>query len=281
MQPVVRALEILRAIAHHGDGMTIGDIHSTLGIPLGSAHRLLAVLTEQEFVTRSPINRRYFLGPAARQLTEQNNRLTSTLTAPHPAVVAAAAESGETVFLSELVGSQVVCISLIESKHPLRLFVRIGQEMPLHAAASARALLADLDTGTARALLADRPLTSFTSDTPATPDAVIEHLAVVRARGYDVCDDELDRGVWAVAAPIRTSIGTTCASLTLAAAADRMRDPVARAGAIHLVLTTAARLSAELGYISRFPSSPSVPQMDQPDKPRPNRPASEEDHDPR
>ncbi|MER5335687.1 IclR family transcriptional regulator [Micromonospora sp. NPDC002717] len=265
MQPVVRALEMLRTLARHGDGMSMKDLHETLDIPLGSAHRLLAVLAEQEFVTRSPVNRRYFLGPAARQLAEQNSRRTSTLVAPHPAVLAAAAESGETVFLAELVGNRVVCIALIESVHPLRLFVRIGQEMPLHAAASARALLADMDTDIVRALLAERPLTAFTPDTPATPDAVIEHLAVVRARGYDVCDDELDRGVWAVAAPVRSSTGTTCASITLAAAADRMRDPVARARATHLVLATAARLSAELGYSSEFTPSPLIVDADQTD----------------
>lgn len=251
MQPVVRALDILRALAGN-NGMTLREIHDSLDIPLGSVHRLLAVLSEQEFVTRSPVNRRYFLGPAARQLAEQNTRRASTLVTPHPAVVAAAAESGETVFLTELVGDRAICVALIESVHPLRLFVRIGQEMPLHAAASARTLMSDLDSDSARALLSTRELTQFTSDTPADVDAVIDHLALVRARGYDVCDDELDRGVWAVSAPIRLSSGGTCASLTLAAAADRVRDPVTRAKATHLIVATAAQMSAELGYQSPF-----------------------------
>ncbi|SCE93734.1 dihydroorotase [Micromonospora haikouensis] len=35
-------------------------------------HRILAVLREQRFVSRSPIDLRYFLGPAVRDLTEKN-----------------------------------------------------------------------------------------------------------------------------------------------------------------------------------------------------------------
>jgi IclR family acetate operon transcriptional repressor len=224
------------------------ELHERLGIPVGSMHRMLATLSEQGYVTRSPSNRRYFLGPAARQLSEQNRDGHGSLVAPHPAVVSAAEDSGETVFLTELVGDRPVCIALVPGRHPLRLFVRIGQEMPLHAAASSRASLAYLSEDEARRLLAGHPLTAFTRDTPTTVDQVLEHLALVRARGYDVCDDELDRGVWAVSAPIFTSTGHVNASVTLAAAAARLRDPLKRTQATQLVLTAARAMSEELGF---------------------------------
>jgi IclR family acetate operon transcriptional repressor len=248
MQVVVRALSVLRALAPRPKGATLQELHEELGIPVGSLHRLLATLTEEDFVTRSTLNRRYFLGPIARQLTEQSQHQSALLVTPHRAVVAAAEASGETVFLTELIGDRPVCVALSEGRHPLRLFVRIGQEMPLHAAAAGRSLLAHWPEAKVRSLLAQRPLTAFTEETPTTVEAVLEHLALVRARGYDVCDDELDRGVWAVASPVFTSTGAVAASVTLAAAGSRMHDPRDQAMAVHSVLTAARELSAELGF---------------------------------
>ncbi|MEU1704336.1 IclR family transcriptional regulator [Streptomyces sp. NPDC005706] len=248
MQVVVRALSVLRALAPRPRGATLQELHEELGIPVGSLHRLLATLAEEDFVTRSTLNRRYFLGPIARQLTEQSQHQSALLVSPHRAVVAAAEASGETVFLTELIGDRPVCVALAEGRHPLRLFVRIGQEMPLHAAAAGRALLAYWPETKVRGLLDRRPLTAFTEETPTTVDAVLDHLALVRARGYDVCDDELDRGVWAVASPIFTSTGAVAASVTLAAAGSRMHDPSDRETAVRTVLAAARDMSDELGF---------------------------------
>jgi DNA-binding IclR family transcriptional regulator len=248
MQLVIRALRVLRALAPETKGVTLQQLHIELDIPLGSLHRLLATLCEQDFVTRSPVNRRYFLGPAARQLGQVSSQQGALLAEPHPAVVEAAQQSRETVFLTELVGDRAICVALVEGTHPLRLFVRIGQDMPLHAAAASRALLAYLDTAAATRVLASRALTPFTRDTPSTVEEVLDHLALIRGRGYDVCDDELDRGVWAVAAPVFSSTGEPVASVTMAAAGGRMRDPLDRTTATHTVLAAARQMSQELGH---------------------------------
>jgi IclR family acetate operon transcriptional repressor len=248
MQVVVRALAVLRALAPCPGGLSLAMLSEQLGVPTGSMHRMLAVLEREQFVTRSPSNRRYFLGPAARQLAEENATRQAALVTPHPALTEAAAASGETVFITELVGDRAVCVALVESRRPLRMFVRIGQDMPLHAASSARTLLAYRDPEEARLLLAGRPLTAYTDETPTTLDAVIEHLVIIRARGYDLCDDELDRGVWAVAAPVRASTGRVVASVALAAPSHRVATAGQRAAARAVVCDAAAAMAADLGW---------------------------------
>lgn len=248
MQPVVRALAVLRALAPNPNGLTLGELAGGLEVPAGSMHRILAVLEREQFVTRSPSNRRYFLGPAARQLADENARGHALLVTPHRALSTAAAASGETVFLAELIGDRAICVSLVESVHPLRMFVRIGQDMPLHAAASARTLLAYAGEQDARRLLAARPLHAFTEDTITELDAVVDHLTMIRARGYDVCDDELDRGVWAVSMPVRTSTGRVAASVSLAAPAYRVADAADRDRMRELIATAAEAMSADLGW---------------------------------
>lgn len=249
MQVVQRALKMLQLLSSEPRGLPMGEISERLGIPLASTHRILGVLEGERFVTRSSSNRRYFLGPAARQLSRADLAWDSPLMTPHEAVAAASSATGETVFLSELVGSGAVCLALAESRHPLRLFVRAGQELPLHAAAAARVLLAGRPSAEARALLERHtPLVPFTSDTPHTVEQVMDRLALIAKRGYDICHSELDFNVWAVSAPVRSSTDEVVASVTLAAPMHRVATDSLRDSALAVVLHAAAAMSADLGW---------------------------------
>ena len=191
--------------------------------------------------------RRYFIGPAARELSGYRD-LNASSRIVHPALTRLAAETGETVFITELVGGVVLAVSLVQGRHPLRLFVRAGQEMPLHASASARVLLSELPESEARALL---------SHSPSTPNSIAEvlaHLPTIRSRGYDICEDELDRDVWAIASPVRDANGQIIAATTLAAPTARAPGEV-RLRYIELVVEAARSMTAGLASKNRSSST--------------------------
>lgn len=249
MQVVVRALSVLRLLARSPKGLTLGDISERLGIPLATAHRTVGVLEDERFVTRSTSNRKYFLGPAARELVQANVTRESPLVTAHRAVGEASRATGETVFLSELSGDKVVCVALAESDHPLRLYVRVGHAMPLHAAAAARVLLAWQPHSAVLKLLSDAHLIAYTPETPATVNEVMDHLDRVRKDGFDICASEFEENVWAVAAPVRSSTDEVVASITMAAPAHRVVEPEVKARAREAVLSAAAEMSADLGWV--------------------------------
>lgn len=247
MLVVVRALSVLTCLSGYPQGLTLQQLHDKLDIPLASTHRVLGTLEAEQFVTRSAGTKRYTLGSAARHLSESNS-YNSFLVQPPVPVLELGKQTGETVFLTQMVESRIVCVSLVESVHRLRLFVRIGQEMPLHAAASARAILAYRDPALVEALLSAYPHEVFTSGTPKDVNSVIDHLAQVREAGYDICDSELDDNVWAVAAPVFDATGRVEYGVTLAAASARMVSEASRSEATKLIVETAHRLSLSLGY---------------------------------
>lgn len=248
MEVVVRSLSVLRLLARSPQGLTLAEVAARLELPMATAHRIVKVLSREEFVSRSPTNRRYFLGPAAQEFGHAAAPRQSMLVTPHEAIGAAARATGETTFLSEMSGSKVVCLALVESEHPLRLFVRVGQTMPLHAAASARVLLAWREDDDVRRLLAEHAFSAFTSDTPTDAVAVLDRLRQIREHGYDVCESELDEDVWAVSAPVRASTGVVVASVTIAAPRQRVATKRDRASLIGHALEAAARMSADLGW---------------------------------
>ena len=248
MQVVIRSLNVLRLLARTSRGMGLGEIAETLDLPVASAHRLLAVLEAERFVTRSTVNRRYFLGPASRELGQSAQPRQSPLVTAHRAIAQASRDSGETVFLCELVNGRAVCSALTESPRPLRLFVRVGQDMPLHAAASARVLLAWRGRDEVRRMLGEQPLQAFTPGTPTSTEEVLDHLETVRSRDFDISESELDQDVWAVSAPVRDSTEQVVASVTLAAPSQRLRSEDDRTRAVTVIRSAAATMSADLGW---------------------------------
>lgn len=248
VQPVIRALNALSALAPEQRGLSLQELANSLEIPVGSAHRLLAVLHEQDFVSRSPTTRRYFLGPQARRLGMAVSVGFGRVIQPPEAVSRAAQDSGETAFLTELVGQHAICVALAEGRHPLRLRVAVGQPLPLHSAAAGRVLLAHVDRSVAAKLLGKDPLPAFTNQTTVTVAETLNHLDAVRERGYDVCDNELDLNVWAVAVPVWRSTGQVCASITIAAPAWRAATAASRNTLRKIAQAASATMSAEFGY---------------------------------
>ncbi len=249
MQLVIRTVAVLRHLADHPDGRSLVDVAGAIGAPLPTLHRLMAVLVAEEFVARSPDTRRYSLGSGAVALNRGMRRVEEIA---RTRMAELSAATRETVFLTEMVGRRAVCTALVDGSRPLRLSVRVGQELPVHAAASARAILAFLPPREVDEVLSRHELTRFTDDTPHTIRAVKRHLLEVARRGFDVCDQELDLNVVAISAPVRSGDGAVTASVTLAAPRDRI-SLLTRRRWTDQVVDTADAVSAELGHVRARP----------------------------
>ena len=111
---------------------------------------------------------------------------------------ALAASTRETVVLTVPRGLRAVCLERVESPEALRLSFTTGVELPIERGASAKVLLAFLD----------KPVQSTIVECLAQRQAALERetlldeLARIRAQGYAVTAEELDRGARAVAAPV-------------------------------------------------------------------------------
>ena len=81
-------------------------------------------------------------------------------------------------------------------------FVQPGRVMPLHAAASAKAIIAFQEEGVIEDALS-HARTAFTDHTRVDAATVRADFAAVRRQGFAVCDEDLDPGVLSYACPIR------------------------------------------------------------------------------
>lgn len=247
MLAIQRVLRILEALSRANDGSTVTELGREVGAPASTVHRLLGTLLTEGYVTQDPDTRRYEVGPAFVRTTQGflNRRTLPNGARQH--LERLTRSCGETSFVTSMVGDVPICVAIAECSRPLRLFIEVGQRMPYHAAASARAILAFRDETTVERLLEAEPFRSYTGATPRTHDEVVRLLPEIVRLGYAVCEEELDENVTAIAAPIRDADGRVEASVTIVAPAERLRGSE-RHRVAEAVKATALDISRELGY---------------------------------
>ncbi|WP_170061959.1 IclR family transcriptional regulator [Compostimonas suwonensis] len=246
MNVVVRTLNALALIVEAQQGVSLTVASEKLGYPLATMHRILKVLTDEQFIRRDPVSLEYFPGRRLQRMSSLARRETLAATAEIN-VRALSEKFNETVMLTQLIDGRAVCVALAESRRPLHLSVSVGQAVPLHAAASARVLYSDFDDDSVRSLLKGHPFVQLMPKTPSSVDDVIAHLENIRSFGYDVCDNEFDFDIWAAAAPIRDASGAIVAGITLTTPQERSQPEQLRHQIVGAVVAAAEDISVAIG----------------------------------
>jgi DNA-binding IclR family transcriptional regulator len=166
-----------------------------------TVHRLLATLEKRRFLTRDQITGLYRLGFRFIEMASLVLQDVELHRWAEPYLRRLAAECGETVDLSILDGSQVMYLQVIESPQRLKLAAAVGQRLPAFCTASGKALLAYLPEEKVRKVLRE-DLKRYTAHTKTSIREILDDLRITRARGYALSDQEYEKDINAVAAPI-------------------------------------------------------------------------------
>jgi DNA-binding IclR family transcriptional regulator len=113
------------------------------------------------------------------------------------------------------------CWVRVESTDRVPVSVEPGRELPLHAGAMQRALLAFLSSEDIEAVLAGT-LTPLCRATITDPRTLRDKIGEVRSRGWAISFEETDEGVWGIAVPVVDERGLPVAAVGLAAPRGRL-----------------------------------------------------------
>jgi DNA-binding IclR family transcriptional regulator len=247
MRTVRRAVQIIEALSRESDGIGLMNLAESLQEPPSSVHRLINVLIEEDLVVRDELSKRFRMGPALLRWAQASLTQNDMAEAGRPILAALRDEISESVFLTELIADEAVCVASAESPRPLRFFMRVGQRMPYHVAASARAILAFQSDDLIDRVLKEASTSQDMESPPLSLNDVRDELHNVRQRGYAMCDEEMEVGVTALSVPIRNAVDRVVGSITVVAPAHRL--PSDRRNRIRLKLVAAAnQISAKLGH---------------------------------
>ena len=245
-KPLGRYVRVLEAVAAARTGLTLTDIARELALQPGTAHRLIRGLVDQDLLRSTPGTKSYVTGPRLQTLLHATMDGAGYAGRAKTVLDGLVAEFGETAHLARLNGDFAESVLMEQPSGSDRAFVQPGRQLPLHAAASGKAILAFQDEDFVASYLA-RPRERYTERTKVEDGDIRDELAQIRADGVAVCDNELDAGVLSYGHPIRVNGGYVLYSVGITGLADRFR-PIERSRIKQKLAEAAADLGRRLGF---------------------------------
>src|SRR5690348_193314 len=245
IQSLDRATAILKALASGPRRLGVSELADRLGLARPTVHGLLQTLQSHGFVEQDRHSDKYQLGPGLLQLgysyLDLNELRARSITyADHLATRASAA-----VRVGVMHGSSVVVVHHVFRPDAAFGVLEVGLQLPLHASALGKAVLAFSPQQLIDDLLAE-PLQRLTKQTLSEPDLRHE-LDVVRDSGIATERDEAVLGESSAAAPIFDHGGLAVGAIGVVDATERI-FPRGLARGLSAAVSEAARgISRELG----------------------------------
>jgi len=251
VQTIERASSILDILGQSSQGISIRELSAKLKLPKGTSHRLLSSLSYFGYVRQDPKTKDYFLG---LKFVELGQLLLSQLDLrkeAEPFLRDLAERTKETIHLVILDRNEIVYIDKVETdQNPsgLKMASRIGLRNPAHSSAVGKMILANFSEEELQSFFKEKSLLRRTENTITDPIQLREHLKSVQKQGYAVDDEENEKGIRCVAAPIYNETGKTVAAISITAPAFRVTKKTIQETLKKEAMETASKISERLGY---------------------------------
>jgi IclR family transcriptional regulator, acetate operon repressor len=246
VQSLTRGLSILECLSLAEGGLTLTDIGQRVHLPPSTVHRLLATLEKMGYVYQAGELGRWYVGVQAFTVGSSFLSSRDFVAQSHPFMRRLMDQSGETVNLAILDGTEAVFVDQVQCREMMRTIVKLGSRAPLHASGVGKAMFASLPDDQIDAILKVRGLPRITGNTITTPETMWQSVRVIRQRGWSFDDEEHALGTRCVGAPIYDEHAETLGAISLAGPSSRLPDErIKQLGP--LVAHTAEELSRRLG----------------------------------
>jgi DNA-binding IclR family transcriptional regulator len=223
-----RALALLGAFDERHRRLTLTELAARAGLPVPTAHRLVAELADWGALARTPagdyvVGRRLWdlglLAPVQSGLRELASPYLHDL---YGATLA-------TVHLAVRDGSEVLYLDRLAGHASVPVVSTVGSRLPMHATGVGKVLLAHASTAVQQDVLAH--LTRITPYTLTQPGLVRRQLAQVLRDDHATTTEEMSLGACSIAVPVRRGPDVVA---SLGIVVPSLKDRARLTGALHV-----------------------------------------------
>lgn len=206
-----RAVAVLREVAARPSS-SASELARASGLPRSTVARTLRTLGDAGIVEQSAGG--WVVGRELIRLARDADPDRRLLAAAKPVLERLRDATGESALLAVPRGRPGMEIVLqVDPARLVGVAGWVGVDVPLHASAAGKLILADLADAELEAWLARTRLTRFTRATIGRRDALRAELGRVRRRGWAELVDELEEGHVSLAVPVRGADAALVAAL--------------------------------------------------------------------
>jgi DNA-binding IclR family transcriptional regulator len=201
-KPLDRYFRILEVVSAFPSGIGLAQIAEIVGLPKTTVHRLLRGLLESEVLEASPAAPLlYVTGSRVRRLLYTSAGADWIEKLTQVVLGEVAEQTGHTCFVAKFEDLKVRSVAMVTPNDPASGYVVPGRQLALHAAASAKAILAFQEPAIIRRIL-PYPLPRLTDKTITDADELFAEFARIREGEIAVCNGEDYQGFGGLALPI-------------------------------------------------------------------------------
>lgn len=207
-----RGLRILESFTQNRPHLSLSEIQKATDTPKSTVFRLLRILTELNYLKYDAENKKYYLGPKVLSLGFSVLQSLETREIARPFMQRLSGECNKSVNLLMLDRQQMVFIERIRVPGIRDFNISIGSTIPIHNTAPGRAVLAYVGQEKFKEIIQ-----GIKKDPEAArhigknANRLIQILDEVRRDGFAINDEEFAKGIRAIAVPIFSPDGITCA----------------------------------------------------------------------
>lgn len=244
LRTIERALAVLEMVASADQPPSVRAVSESLGHNVSSTYNIVNTLVSAGYLVRSSTGGLY-LGGRVAYLAKGFERSRSAELI-RPIVERVGVSSGETVYLTRLIGPRVAIELTFEGRGSLRVGVLdVGFSGSEEQRASGKSVMAFLSEEQCLQILRANYPEAGTASISRRFRALGPELAAISEKGFAFDDEAFEPGVCCLAAPYFGPDGEVAGSLTVSAPSLRVDN--LRGTVKSLVISAAAEISAILG----------------------------------
>jgi DNA-binding IclR family transcriptional regulator len=253
IQVVQKVAQIMDCFSADKSRMRASDLRRATGLPMTTVARIVQTLVAGNLLQRQGDH--YSVGLRVMAWAAAANSGSDLLATAGPLATALRDETGESCGVYVRQGSSRVSVLQVESQQSIIYRGSVGNVMPLSVGAAGKVLMA-FDEDALKAAI-EGGLTAHTSYSIVDIDVLREELDQVRRQGWAFSEEERERGLNSLAAPIYGPAGEIVATIAIGGPSFRLTSRDAKSLAI-FVMSCAAEISRGLLWRGEAKALPST-----------------------
>ncbi len=245
---IEKALNILMAFIPDNQEMGTLEISKKLGLNNATASRILLTLAKRRFLQQDTKTKTFKLGQSAlllgRTVIDSLNNQFVQIAKPHMDRLRSTVNTS--IVLEQMIKDKSIVMAVSEGQQRIRLAGNVGENIPIHAAVGAKAMLAFSDPEITEKIISHIDVFErFTPNTITSKEKLLQNLSEAKRNGYSLDDEETDIGIKAIGMPIFDHKNIPIAGIAVVFPAHRIGKIIDQE-ILSEIQNTADRISAEL-----------------------------------
>jgi IclR family transcriptional regulator, pca regulon regulatory protein len=200
VQAFARGLSVIHSFGPNSSTQTLSQVAEATGLDRAGARRFLLTLEKLGYVRRD--GRSFQLTPRILELGYSYLSTLPLRSIAEPVVRDLVQQVNESSSVSVLDGSDIVYVVRVPVKKIMTITLSIGSRIPAYCSAMGRVLLGGLPKNQIATLLKETTITRYTRYTLTSPQQIMRAVAADHAKGWSMCNQELEEGICSLAVPL-------------------------------------------------------------------------------